>query len=74
MHPDPLVALWRNTKRPLHGQAWEGLPIDEQARLRALLIGELWDLDRSPLKEAAWAWRHTHRELLELKACSAHTM
>lgn len=68
---DPLVTLWQDSGRPLHWRAWRGLTPAEQARLRWLLSAELWQLDqRCPT--TSWAWRQTHRELLELKAASGH--
>lgn len=68
MPPDPLVARWRDTTRPLNWRAWQGLSREEQARLRYSLMEDLQDCD--VLGCAPWAWQHTHRELLELKMCS----
>lgn len=67
---DPLVTLWRDTRRPLHWRPWRYLSAAEQARLRYLLVLELWMCEHRP-DLTVW-WRHTHRQLLELKAASGH--
>lgn len=69
-HADPLVALWRDTRRPLNWRPWQALSTGAQARLRFLLILELWMCDHRP--DIGFWWRHTHRQLLELKAASGH--
>jgi hypothetical protein len=66
--PDPLVTLWRDTARPLNWRPWRALSPAEQARLRYLLVLELWMCDHRP--DPTFWWGHTHRQLLELKAAS----
>ena len=67
-HPDPLVALWQDTSRPLNWRAWAGLHPGAAAQLRASLLQDLAELDGP--QAPSWPWRHTHRALLELKmAC-----
>jgi hypothetical protein len=68
---DPLVTLWRQPGRPLNWQAWVSLADAASACLRYLLMEELRTLDATP-GGAGWAWTHTHRELLEIKAASGH--
>lgn len=67
---DALVMLWRATRRPLNWWAWRRLHRQDQAELRYALIRQLQIVD-SEILPAFW-WRHTHRELLELKAASGH--
>lgn len=70
MTPDPLVALWGATSRPLNWRRWQQLTDAEQARMRWLLMDELQWI------EIAWPhtchWRQTHRQLLEVKAAAGH--
>jgi hypothetical protein len=66
---DPLVALWHETRRPLNWRAWQGLSAAELARLCYLLTYDLQALEGAGHGQS-WAWAHTHRELMELKAAS----
>jgi hypothetical protein len=66
---DPLVTLWQNAARPLNWQAWQGLNARALARLCYRLTVELVWLEADA---QAWRWRHTHRELLEVKAAMGH--
>ena len=72
---DPLVALWHDTTRALHWRSWCPLPSHEQAVMRLILCRELQELDHDPAwSKSPWAWRHTHWQLLELKACAGHSV
>jgi hypothetical protein len=66
---DHLVTLWQDTTRPLQWRAWQGLSTPELARLCYRLTVELQGLEADG---QAWRWRHTHRELLEVKAAMGH--
>jgi hypothetical protein len=67
--PDPLVSLWRISSRPLNWRGWQALNDQELARMRSLLMRELQALDQEGHGHT-FGWRHTHRELLEIKTAS----